>query len=346
MTLVNSDMEIKTFAAAPNIAIVKYWGKRDAGKLNLPLNSSISLTMDSKDLHALTSIAVSSSFEKDRMWLNSKEVSVEEGRVATVIAELRCRAKRNANVRLHIVSRNNFPTAAGLASSAAGYAALVTTLSALTVIARMGSGSACRSLYGGLVRWDCGSNADGRQKKVSSTEALRSGQTGIAAKRISELESAFSDNNFSLFADIAMRDSNNFHSICMDSFPPIYYMNDNSRKVQNVVHSINKIAGSNIVAYTFDAGPNAVIFTEKCNTKRVMNAMMYFFPLPDDKKCKTKFDENFENNFDMVTLENLVGFGPQCNSLREVIYTRVGGPPKASDECLIDISSGLPKSII
>lgn len=83
------------------------------------------------------------------------------------------------NYKLHICSENNFPTAAGLASSAAGYACLVYTLATLygledeelTAIARLGSGSACRSIYGGFVRWMKGEIVDGRNR-VNSFDKL------------------------------------------------------------------------------------------------------------------------------------------------------------------------------
>lgn len=87
-----------------------------------------------------------------------------------------------SQMKLHIVSENNFPTAAGLASSAAGFAALITAIaklfelpqdmSELSKIARKGSGSACRSLFGGFVAWEMGQAADGEDSKAVEVAPL------------------------------------------------------------------------------------------------------------------------------------------------------------------------------
>ena len=180
-----------TVTSPTNIAVVKYWGKRD-GKLNLPINSSLSVTIDQADLCTTTTVTASASFESDRLWLNGDEEDVSKNnRVLRVLAEVRkrasnltdeagqviVRAEDRAAMRVRVVSKNNFPTAAGLASSAAGYAALAFALSKvfgveesyeneLSTLARIGSGSACRSLHGGFTAWDMGEAADGRDSKA------------------------------------------------------------------------------------------------------------------------------------------------------------------------------------
>ncbi|KAI5300395.1 diphosphomevalonate decarboxylase [Ascosphaera atra] len=169
-------------ATAPvNIAVIKYWGKRDK-RLNLPTNSSLSVTLSQDDLRALTTASCSASYpEGVTIVLGGKPEPVKE-RAAACIQELRnlrrqLEAKDSslpklADLGLRIVSENNFPTAAGLASSAAGYAALVTSIaylyelplsaSELSKIARVGSGSACRSTMGGYVAWRVGTQEDGQ----------------------------------------------------------------------------------------------------------------------------------------------------------------------------------------
>jgi mevalonate pyrophosphate decarboxylase len=72
------------------------------------------------------------------------------------------------------------------------------------------------------------------------------------------LSITFPQRDFQTFADITMMDSNQFHATCLDTFPPIFYMNDVSRAVVATVHALNKASGRNVCAYTFDAGPNAV----------------------------------------------------------------------------------------
>uniref|UniRef100_A0A7C9E293 diphosphomevalonate decarboxylase n=2 Tax=Opuntia streptacantha TaxID=393608 RepID=A0A7C9E293_OPUST len=172
-------VRLVTAQTPTNIAVIKYWGKRDE-TLILPVNDSISVTLDPNHLCTTTTVAVSPAFDRDRMWLNGKEISLAGGRYQNCLREIRKRAtdvedKGNGiriakndweNLHVHIASYNNFPTAAGLASSAAGFACLVFALAKLmnvredegqlSSIARQGSGSACRSLYGGFVKWIMG----------------------------------------------------------------------------------------------------------------------------------------------------------------------------------------------
>ena len=125
-------------------------------------------------MHAKTSVMASKDFLTDRIWLNGVEESASTGRLASCLESVReaARAEGSARVetdwRVHICSENNFPTAAGLASSAAGYACLVAALcrlyginSDLSALARRGSGSACRSVLGGFVRWFMGNRQSG-----------------------------------------------------------------------------------------------------------------------------------------------------------------------------------------
>eukprot|EP01042_Synura_sphagnicola_P002674 gene2674-3242_t len=77
-----------------------------------------------------------------------------------------------------------------------------------------------------------------------------------------------------------MSDSNQFHAICLDTFPPIFYMNDVSRAIIKLVHAINADAGKVIAAYTFDAGPNAVIYTLDQHVPLVLAVMGTYFPPP------------------------------------------------------------------
>ncbi|TVY59205.1 Diphosphomevalonate decarboxylase [Lachnellula cervina] len=308
--------------APVNIAVVKYWGKRDP-KLNLPTNSSISVTLSQSDLRTHTTAACSASFPtSDSLLLNSSPQDVTGARTQACFRELRSlRAALEASdsslpklstLPLKIVSENNFPTAAGLASSAAGFAALVRAIAnlydlsssptELSRIARQGSGSACRSLFGGYVAWQMGTKDDGsdslavevapashwptmralilvasaKQKKVSSTSGM---QTTVATselfqrraeivvpKHMEEMEKAIKEKDFEAFGRVTMKESNSFHSTCSDTFPPIRYMNDVSWAAVGVVEDINRKAGKIVAAYTFDAGPNAVIYYEEANT--------------------------------------------------------------------------------
>ena len=78
-----------------------------------------------------------------------------------------------------------------------------------------------------------------------------------------------------------MQDSNQFHAVCLDTYPPIFYMNEVSRSIIHIVHKYNEHAGKIQAAYTFDAGPNAVVFVEKQHTKELLSLLLNYFPSPN-----------------------------------------------------------------
>jgi diphosphomevalonate decarboxylase len=154
-----------TARAHPNIALVKYWGKRDEALL-LPHQGSFSVTLSG--LFAETTVAFDAA--RDEGSLDGRPMSAKElGRCTLLLDVVRKRAGLTAGGR--VVSRSNFPTAAGLASSAAGFAALAlaaskaaglpTETAKVSELARLGSGSACRSIQGGYCEWLKGERADG-----------------------------------------------------------------------------------------------------------------------------------------------------------------------------------------
>lgn len=289
---------LETCTAPTNIAVIKYWGKDEPRGLNTPINSSASVTLSQDDLRAETTVAASPDFVRDRLWLNGKEEDTQgDGthakRLRKCLAEMRalardrvdesgkvvCKAADLASYKVHVASRNTFPTAAGLASSAAGYACLVFTLAKLynvqekyegqlSTIARQGSGSACRSLYGGFVKWVKGVKKDATdsmavqvadqahwpemravilvinagKKDTPSTEGM---QTSVATSpllafradkvvedRLKAMEVAYRNKDFDTFGKLSMQDSNQFHATCLDTYPPIFYLNDASRQVR------------------------------------------------------------------------------------------------------------------
>lgn len=113
-----------TCTSPVNIAVIKYWGKRDT-KLNLPINSSLSGTLDQNDLRTETTASFLPEGENDKIILNGKEEDINNPRIQTVLKSIRSRASPDVASRpLSLVSSNNFPTAAGLASSASGYCAM------------------------------------------------------------------------------------------------------------------------------------------------------------------------------------------------------------------------------
>src|SRR5512143_49456 len=148
-----------TAVACANIAFIKYWGNRD-NALRLPANGSISMNLDG--LHTRTTVSFQSSLALDELVINGHEVAGHGlERVAALLDEVR--GLSGLHIKAEVISESNFPTGAGIASSAAAFAALALAASraagldlserALSVLARHGSGSACRSIPGGFVEW-------------------------------------------------------------------------------------------------------------------------------------------------------------------------------------------------
>jgi diphosphomevalonate decarboxylase len=151
-------------AFAPiNIALAKYWGKRDL-VLNLPVTASLSITLPQKGSH--TRIALSEE-PQDRVSLNGQTLPAQH-QFSQKITDFLNLFRFEKSYYYQIDTQSNIPIAAGLASSASGFAALVQALNALygwqlsktdlSILSRLGSGSACRSLWSGFVEWQCGSD--------------------------------------------------------------------------------------------------------------------------------------------------------------------------------------------
>ena len=285
-----------------NIAVIKYWGKSDE-QLILPCNDSISMTIDSPNLITETTVTADPGLQEDEFVLEGQPEVTMNKRIKKsieVAREFALKVPGNEELvtwKLRIQSKNTVPTASGLASSASGIAALsyaliklynldsLFSLSQLSRIARLGSGSACRSLFGGLVHWygECveevgqwdGLNGfvvvfDKEKKKVPSTIGMQTTVqtsslfqhriTSVVPERVQKMLGAIKQHNFEIFAELAMKDSNSFHACCLDTFPPIAYLTSESMEIISAVHEYNTKIGRTAVGYTFDAGPNAVIF--------------------------------------------------------------------------------------
>ncbi|KAK6867509.1 Diphosphomevalonate decarboxylase [Candida tropicalis] len=369
-------MYTASVTAPVNIATLKYWGKRDKN-LNLPTNSSISVTLSQDDLRTLTTAAADETFEKDQLWLNGKLESLDTPRTQACLADLR-QLRQNvestnsslpklSQMKLHIVSENNFPTAAGLASSAAGFAALITAIaklfelpqdmSELSKIARKGSGSACRSLFGGFVAWEMGQAADGEDSKavevapldhwpsmravilvvsddkkdtpsttgmqatVQTSDLFAHRITEVVPKRFEEMKKSIVEKDFPKFAELTMKDSNSFHAVCLDSYPPIFYLNDTSKRIIKLVEGINK--ESIIAAYTFDAGPNAVIYYDAANEDKVLSELYKSFG----------HVQGWKKTYNAET---------PIQGVSRIIQTSIGQGPQVTKESLINTETGLP----
>jgi len=321
-------MQKSTWLATPNIAVVKYWGKRDS-ELNLPYNGSVSVTMD-ETVSTRTTVEFGASLSRDIFSLNGKTARPEETvRVSRVLDAVR--KETGIKMRARVASENNFPTAAGIASSASGFAALACAAAdaaglrasskQLSLFARMGSGSACRSVIGGFAEWRMGSKADGSdsyavrvapashwpalrnviaitdagRKLVGSDLGMQLTVAGSALYKerlrkmpslIREMKSAILSRNLASFLSLSMKESSNMHAVMLDSTPPIMYLNDTSREIMRQVHSFNEEAGGIAAGYTFDAGPNAHVYTTEKNARRIARMLMEIKGVKKTLVCK------------------------------------------------------------
>ncbi|KAM9607227.1 diphosphomevalonate decarboxylase [Trichechus inunguis] len=389
---------IVTSTAPVNIAVIKYWGKRDE-ELVLPLNSSLSVTLHQDQLKTTTTAAISKDFTEDRIWLNGTEVDVGQPRLQSCLREIRRLARKRRSTddgdapplslsyKVHIASENNFPTAAGLASSAAGYACLAYTLARvygvegeLSEVARRGSGSACRSLYGGFVEWHMGERADGKdsiaqqvapelhwpelrililvvstekklmgstvgmQTSVKTSALLQFRVTSVVPARMAEMIRCIRERDFPGFGQLTMKDSNQFHATCLDTFPPISYLNDTSRHIMHLVHRFNTHYGQTKVAYTFDAGPNAVVFTLDNTVAEFVAAVRHCFP-PESNGDKFLKGLPVRPVPLSDELKAALALDPTPDGVRYIIATKAGPGPQILDDTHLHLlgSDGLPK---
>ncbi len=261
--------------------------------------------------------------------------------------------------------------------SIANLYALPQTAAELSRIARQGSGSACRSLLGGYVAWRAGQRPDGRdslaeeiapashwpdmralvlvvsaaRKHVPSTAGMqatvrtsslfRTRAEVVVPARMRQMERAIADRDFDAFARLTMQDSNGFHAVCLDSWPPITYLNDVSRAAMRLVEDINAPTqregadGRLLAAYTFDAGPNAVVYYLHRDTERV--AAVFRAVLGEQV-------EGWQGSYaEAIKPARVEGMGLDAKAVEtlragvsRVICTAVGGGPEKVDRHLVD----------
>lgn len=293
-----------TARAHPNIAFIKYWGNAD-DHLRLPENSSLSMNL--KGLYATTTVTWDSALQSDYLTLNGQEESgPARARVSRHLTALRERLGIEGYAQVE--SSNNFPMGAGIASSAAAFAAL--TVSAveaaglhldereLTTLARLGSGSAARSVPAGFVEWHAAATHEnsfaesisppefwdivdiiavvsGEHKAVGSQEGHRSAHTSDlqaarvagAEQRLRRCKQAIRERDFATFAEVVEHDSNLMHAVMMTSRPPLFYWLPLTLTIMEAVRGWRQEGLQ--VCYTLDAGPNVHCICIRNEAERV-----------------------------------------------------------------------------
>lgn len=292
-----------TATAHANIALIKYWGKTD-DDLIIPVTSSLSLTLDS--LYTTTTVRFGTRSVTragaDTATLDGEEVTGRAlGRIVTVLDLVRSRA--GTDMFAEVTSTNTVPTAAGLASSASGFAALAGAASAaagldlsareLSRLSRRGSGSASRSVFGGLAMWHAGTDDESSYaepvpdptgladrlamvvlvlesgpKTVSSREGmLRTVQTSpeyrpwveAHAGHLATALAAVEAGDLGMLGAVAEENAAGMHGTMRAAVPPVEYVTGQSRAALAAVRTARR---EGLPAWaTMDAGPNVKVLT-------------------------------------------------------------------------------------
>lgn len=297
--------------AQPNIALIKYWGKRDTA-LNLPATGSLSVTLDS--LWTRTRVEFEASLKRDELRLNDAPSPAAQARVSACLDSLRALA--GVDKRARIETHNNFPTAAGLASSASGFAALVVAASAaldlkldrriLSSLARRGSGSAARSLFGGYVLLTTrrsGSGLDatprsllpGKDWPLDVVIAITSRDTKPVGSRagmeisrrtspfyaewvanadadLAIAQAAVLAHDFAALAAVSEHNCLKMHAVMMSSRPPLVYWNAATLECMHRIRALRE-RDSVRVFFTIDAGPQVKAVCVPEDAERVAKAL-------------------------------------------------------------------------
>jgi diphosphomevalonate decarboxylase len=301
-----------TAIAGTNIALVKYWGKR-SGTLNLPAAGSLSLTL--RELDTRTTVRFDAHRGPvDSVRLNGQEADEPTRRRVVAFLDL-VRAQAGISAHAEVVTENSVPTAAGLASSASGFAALAVAASraaglslepdALSVLARRGSGSAARSIFGGLVEMQAGANEDGTdafarpipegdtwplrlvvavtsegKKAIGSTEAMRrTAQTSPFYRGwidsvdgdLRDARAAIAERDIVRLGTVAERSALRMHASALAADPPILYW---SPATMSAMETVRQLRADGLDAFfTIDAGPHVKVLCEQQNAAQVELAM-------------------------------------------------------------------------
>ncbi len=281
-----------TATAGSNIALLKYWGKRD-GMENIPLNSSLSMTLSAAT--TTTTVCWDRSLSQDEVFLDGERLLDLRGRrVSRFLDRIRAQYYRQ---HARVVTMNSFPAGTGMASSASGFAALAGAALAafdeglpdsqeLSRWARRGSGSGCRSVFGGFVEWVGGDDDESsfarpflprehwdlhdvvvivsrEEKEISSSDGHRiatfhpfmSARQALLPGRLVALQGALVARDFATLAALVEQEALEMHGIMLSGVPAAIYFQPTTITLLHAIRSWRQDEGVP-VCFTLDAGPN------------------------------------------------------------------------------------------
>ncbi|MEM7537136.1 MAG: diphosphomevalonate decarboxylase [Chloroflexota bacterium] len=304
-------MHKATFRVGSNIAFIKYWGVQklpntpENADLHFPLSNSISMTL--ADAYTVTTVEWDSdgALQEDVITLDGiRQPSASESKgTARLVRHLdRIRALAGQSWRANVTSQNNFPMAAGIASSASGFAALTVAgchaaglalnNKELSALARMGSGSASRSLFGGFVEWEKGHDhgssvahmlypadhwalcdvvavASAAPKRISSAEGhklamdspLNHARLAYVEDALAETRQAIANRDLAQLGPVIEQDALAMHAVMMTSTPSLFYWQPATIEIIQAVYDWREEGLP--VYFTIDAGPNIHLICEQ-----------------------------------------------------------------------------------
>lgn len=296
-----------TAFAPSNIALCKYWGKRDE-ELNLPVTPSLSLSLGKLGSRATFRLNA----ERDGVTLNGQDMENTHPFARRLFSFLDLfRPDRNAFFT--VTAENTIPTAAGFASSASGFAAVVLALDrlfgwgldrkSLSILARLGSGSACRSVHSGFVEWRAGQSADGMdsyaepleatwpdlrmgvlvisaaEKAIASREAMRrcvetsplyAAWPAKVEKDLAEVKAAIRGRDVDRLGQAAESNALAMHATMLAAWPAILYW---TPETVHTIHRVHALRLKGVPVYlTMDAGPNVKLLFERSREEEIVGA--------------------------------------------------------------------------
>lgn len=287
----------KTAIAPANAGLIKYWGRKDE-LLRIPENGSISVNLSG--LTTTTTVEFDEQYESDQVFLARIEDKSSSDRVISHLDRIRKIA--GVKTKAKVVSRNSFPSATGLSSSSSGFAALTLAASVaaglilsekeLSKLARLGSGSACRSIPDGYVEWVKGDTHETSyaqsifpptywnivdvvaivstgKKEISSSE----GQTFVhtspfypvrlsrVEKKIHTMKKVIQERNFSAFGELIEGEALELHAVMMTSKPPLLYWTNQTVSLMRKVREW-RVKGLPVY-FTINTGQDVHLFCER-----------------------------------------------------------------------------------
>ncbi|MBT3249694.1 MAG: diphosphomevalonate decarboxylase [Candidatus Pacebacteria bacterium] len=284
-----------TYKASTDIALIKYWGKKDE-QLRIPENDSFSIVIDG--IYTITTVEFKTDLDRDEVTIDGEQQLKEVNRVSKYLD--RFRELANIKTFAKVVSESNFPRSTGLSSTGSAFAALTYAATAaleldldqkeLSILARQASGTACRCVCGGFVQWHGGKSSsdsysetifpadhwdlrdivvvvDDKAKQISSTAGHKTAQTSPfyltrqknLPSKMKLLQEYVENRDFTQLGELIEAEALEFHSILLTSQPPLLMWQPGTVEVMKTVQALRQ---SGVEAYfSLNTGFNLHVLT-------------------------------------------------------------------------------------